>query len=1032
MSERIGPYQLEEMLGEGGMGTVYAARHVRRGHPVAIKRIRAQRVGPDAARAFEREVRAVAALDHPHIVRVLDQGDHDGAPWLAMERAVGPLQRPADWDGVAAVLDQLLQGVAAAHGAGLLHLDVKASNILVRADGSHLLTDFGVALLRGRDAPDAQSWGSPPAMAPERFDGRPERCSPATDLYAVGVVAFELVQGAPPFPAATWAEAAHEHRTLPVPPLWPRTPVPPGFSEWVRTLLAKRPGERFASAADARRHLAAVHARGTVVAVGGHRGPQPSATLPPTAMGEPVAIAALAVGPVRPARPELPPRWPTRAQRAAATPGGLGLLDLLAVPYLERPEVTDPLWAGLVCAAEGRGPKHFFLRGPPGSGRTRAAERFVQQAIAEAGATALIALPDQPPGRWLAAPMGLSTGLSAERCAEAVALRIGLPPSHPITWQIVAAAREGVDAIGATLALIEQIPGPFVLWADGLDVLSAVAHPRVVLVRSGGAPAAGEQVIDLAPFDVPTTRALLAEWLGLAPDLVTDLADRAEGDLGLAITMVREGVASGRLTPTAHGLSPRDDTPLPLPEASRRLWRAAIPDFPDDQRWAIHRAAVLGPVVPLDAWSRAAPGAPVEALRDALVTLGLAVRTEGGLRWPSAALRAELLDDAAGELAAHHAACAAAVDGRWARGTHLLAAGQLEPALDLLFAEATETIAKGRMVAAARMLRRVEAALDAVGVPAQHLQRAQLALCYANLGPTHQGYAKTMAYNQIAADLARPHAQDPAYRKVLAAAVGSQIWLANVQLLPRVAAPLLDEDAALLPAGPTPNRWDRLGWHRVTLGDGEGAVEAFQRAVDAAVARGNTHLRYVSDASLGVAKGLAGHPDAIAHLQRAGQAMLAAGYHSARADLAVALGDATRHAGDLAASEAHYHEMWRASAEGEARTDVGFSFSWAAWLRAVGRPEEALAVVVGAQAEAQESGPTWAALSVVYEASCAAALGRPMPAGLAPALAALADIGFVGVDAEAALRSLDHPDAQALADRMAAALRAGRRASAGG
>src|SRR5262245_14490883 len=132
------------------MGEVYAATHTRWGHPLAIKLARTSMGGGTVAeRAFADEIRAVAALDHPHVVRIYDQGVvpggasglPTGAPWLAMERARGALELPGDWDTLRRALSEVLDALGAAHAQGILHLDVKPTNVLVREDGSHALAD---------------------------------------------------------------------------------------------------------------------------------------------------------------------------------------------------------------------------------------------------------------------------------------------------------------------------------------------------------------------------------------------------------------------------------------------------------------------------------------------------------------------------------------------------------------------------------------------------------------------------------------------------------------------------------------------------------------------------------------------------------------------------------------------------------------------------------------------------------------------------------------------------------------------------
>ena len=306
------------------------------------------------------------------------------------------------------------------------------------------------------------------------------------------------------------------------------------------------------------------------------------------------------------------------------------------------------------------------------------------------------------------------------------------------------------------------------------------------------------------------------------------------------------------------------------------------------------------------------------------------------------------------------------------------------------------------------------------------LPRAQLLRAMATLGPTHQGYARTMALNAASADMARRHlGEDPGWLPVLKNAIGGQIWLANVQLLPAVAGPLLDEDRRLQGDTPSAVHWDRVGWHRLNLGDTHGAVDAFRRAVETAERTGNRHIRHVADSALGVARVAAGDPDGYAHLVAAGERMLAAGYASARADLACASAEALRAAGRLIEAEPLYAEALRASAEGLARADVGFVLAWSRWLRAVGRHDEAFTTLAACADDATAAGSAWEALVTLERLAAAKAAGRPMD--LATAAAAVATLDAAGLRTRElydTLRELPEvPGATALADACPAARR---------
>ncbi len=287
----LGPFELTDPIGRGGMGEVWAARHHVDRRPVAIKVITDSRALQDRFQAaFRNEARAMAGMEHPGIARILDfgrvagsslDGVRDGSPYLVMERLGRPLdvRRARGWSRVGAVLLALLDALAHAHARGLVHRDLKPDNILWSTDGRALkLTDFGVAhAIHGatpRDAArrDAQrTWetagaaesgmvGTPDYMAPEQVRGEVWAHGPWTDLYALGCLAFELVSGRAPFgeagrPLATMMA----HMTEAVPALRPRFPVPPAFEGWVGKLLTKSPEGRFRKAADAAWALRSMH-----------------------------------------------------------------------------------------------------------------------------------------------------------------------------------------------------------------------------------------------------------------------------------------------------------------------------------------------------------------------------------------------------------------------------------------------------------------------------------------------------------------------------------------------------------------------------------------------------------------------------------------------------------------------------------------------------------------------------------------------------------------------------------------------------
>lgn len=259
-----GRYRIEEPLGRGGMAVVYRGHDQLLDRPVAVKML-ASEPGPDRAAAFLAEARAAAPLLHPNIVTVYDVGVDQAQPFIVMEYLEGTsLQEELGrrgilpLDEVVAIGLQLASALAYAHSQGVLHCDVKPQNILIgpAAGGTRgmrwqvKLADFGIARALDRPADDdGPPLGTVEYASPEQILNQP--LGPASDLYSLGVLLYQLAAGRLPFSAPTGQEMARKHvQEEPPPPDLVSPRVPPGLSGLILRLLAKEPGRRLSSATE--------------------------------------------------------------------------------------------------------------------------------------------------------------------------------------------------------------------------------------------------------------------------------------------------------------------------------------------------------------------------------------------------------------------------------------------------------------------------------------------------------------------------------------------------------------------------------------------------------------------------------------------------------------------------------------------------------------------------------------------------------------------------------------------------------------
>ncbi len=312
-------YQLLEALGTGGMAQVYRARDLMLERFVAIKVLHPRYSADEAFQArFRQEAKAAANLSHPNIVTVHDFGFDQGVLFIVMEHVPGTNLKTMienlgrfSPDEAIPLLVQACAGLGYAHRAGLVHCDVKPHNMLVTPDRRLKVTDFGIARAIAAINPDEQHdvvWGSPLYFSPEQAAGMAP--SPASDVYSLGVVMYEVLTGRPPFVAKTAEKMAQLHReSIPQPPSQLNPAITPELEQIMMKVLAKEPSARYRTADQL----------GRVLMTFGSARKSPAVALSPQPPAEAVQPAAATVRapvsqatrpPVRPTPTSSPARQP--------------------------------------------------------------------------------------------------------------------------------------------------------------------------------------------------------------------------------------------------------------------------------------------------------------------------------------------------------------------------------------------------------------------------------------------------------------------------------------------------------------------------------------------------------------------------------------------------------------------------------------------------------------------------------------------------------------------------------------------------
>lgn len=254
LGKNLGQFAILEEIGRGGMATVYKARQLSMNRVVAVKVLPHHFLhDPGFYERFEREVEVITELEHPHILPIYDYGQADGVPYIAMRFLGGGSLEQVIRRGLPQLSDlekplrQIAQALDFAHRQGVIHRDLKPGNIMLDEHGNAYLSDFGIARVLGSNLTGSMIVGTPAYMSPEQANGLP--IDGRSDIYALGVVLFELLTGREPYQAETPMAILLKHINEPMPPISDyRTDVPRPVEDVINKATAKDPDQRYSSA----------------------------------------------------------------------------------------------------------------------------------------------------------------------------------------------------------------------------------------------------------------------------------------------------------------------------------------------------------------------------------------------------------------------------------------------------------------------------------------------------------------------------------------------------------------------------------------------------------------------------------------------------------------------------------------------------------------------------------------------------------------------------------------------------------------
>lgn len=352
-------YKLIELVGSGGMATVYRGEDVLLERDVAVKFLREPYASePEFRERFLHEARAAARLDHPNIVHIYDVGEDDHRPYIVMEMVEGEdlkalIRRgaPLPVSKALSLIEQICAGVGHAHRAGLVHCDLKPQNILVTPDETIKVADFGIARAFQYDVGQVDEeeeqviWGSPHYISPEQVAGRAP--TPASDVYSIGVMLYEMLTGVPPFHDSDPTVLVMKHLQEQPEPLTALNPrVPPGLEWLVRKVLAKEPAQRYRNADQFGISVAEYRRQGIEATRPQSSISQDATPPPPTpARPQPAPPKTVSRSEAQPASQASPsgPDWMLWALMGVAAIAVIGLIPLWLFVYQAYTQESGPL-----------------------------------------------------------------------------------------------------------------------------------------------------------------------------------------------------------------------------------------------------------------------------------------------------------------------------------------------------------------------------------------------------------------------------------------------------------------------------------------------------------------------------------------------------------------------------------------------------------------------------------------------------------------------------------------------------------------